>query len=151
AAVTDLAAAPLLQALRRRFAPVASAPWHEGCCPICGDWPRLAEIRGLERERHLRCARCGSDWQQPGVRCAFCDAAGQGTRATLVSEQDGEARKVETCTRCRGYLKVVSTLRAWPGDEVCLADLATIDLDLAALERNYERPEPRAGLAMRIG
>ena len=44
-----------------------------------------------------------------------------------------------------------STLRAWPGAEVCLADLATIDLDLAALERDYERPEPRSGLDVRIG
>jgi formate dehydrogenase maturation protein FdhE len=67
-----------------------------------------------------------------------------------MSEQDGEARKVETCTRCRGYLKVVSTLRAWPGDEVCLADLATIDLDLVALERDYERPEPRGTLGVRV-
>ena len=151
AAVADLAAMPLLQALRRRFAPAVSSHWHEGCCPICGDWPRLAEIRGLERARHLRCTRCGGDWQQPGVRCAFCEATGQGSRAALVSEQDGEARKVETCTRCRGYLKVVSTLRAWPGDEVCLADLATIDLDLVALERDYERPQPRGGLNVRVG
>jgi FdhE protein len=150
-AVAELAAIPLLQALRRRFAPAVSSHWHEGSCPICGDWPRLAELRGLERARRLRCARCGGDWEQPGVRCPYCDAAGQGTRATLISEQDGEARKVETCTRCRGYLKVVSTLRAWPGDEVSLADLATIDLDLVALERNYERPEPRGGLGVRIG
>ena len=150
AAMADLAAMPLLQALRRRFASTAGTHWHEGYCPICGEWPRLAELRGLERARRLRCARCGGDWEQPGVRCAFCDATGQGTRTTLISEQDGEARKVETCTRCRGYLKVVSTLRAWPGDEVCLADLATIDLDLAALERDYERPEARGGLAVRV-
>ena len=50
---------------------------------------------------------------------------------------------METCTRCRGYLKSVSTLRAWAGDEVSLADLATVDLDLVALERDFERPEAR--------
>jgi FdhE protein len=149
-AIAELGAIPLLQALRRRFSTAVSSHWHEGCCPICGDWPRLAELRGLERTRRLRCARCGGDWEQPGVRCPFCDATGQGTRATLISEQDGEARKVETCTRCRGYLKVVSTLRAWPGDEVSLADLATIDLDLVALERDYQRPEPPGGLGVQI-
>ena len=68
---------------------------------------------------------------------------GHEARATLVSEQDGEARKVEVCAACRGYLKSVSTLRAWAGDEVALADLATVDLDLVALEREYARPEPR--------
>jgi len=150
-AVAELAAIPLHQALRRRLSGAVDHPWHAGFCPICGDWPRLAELRGLERARRLRCARCGGDWEQPGVRCPFCDATGQGTRATLISDQDGEARKVETCTRCRGYLKVVSTLRAWPGDEVSLADLATIDLDLVALERDYERPEPRGGLDVRLG
>jgi FdhE protein len=149
-AVAELAAIPLLQALRRRLAGAVGHHWHEGYCPICGDWPRLAELRGLERARRLRCARCGGDWEQPGVRCPFCAATGQGTRATLMSEQDGEARKVETCTRCQGYLKVVSTLRAWPSDEVSLADLATIDLDLVALERDYERPEPRGGLDVRV-
>jgi FdhE protein len=50
---------------------------------------------------------------------------------------------VEICRACRGYLKSVSTLRAWAGDEVVLADVATIDLDFVALERDYRRPRPR--------
>jgi len=143
AAVATLAVMPLLQALRRRFGPAVDPRWHEGHCPICGGWPHLAEQRGLERTRRLRCARCGGDWAQPGVRCPYCGVVGHEARAALVSEQDGEARKVETCSACRGYLKSVSTLRPWPGDEVALVDLATVDLDLVALERDFERPEPR--------
>jgi FdhE protein len=139
-AVAALAAMPLLQALRRRFAAAVGPRWSEGFCPICGGWPLLAEERGLERSRRLRCGRCGGDWAQPGIRCPFCGVTGHEARATLVSEQDGEARKVETCAACRGYLKSVSTLRAWAGDEVPLADLATVDLDLVALEREYTRP-----------
>jgi FdhE protein len=80
---------------------------------------------------------------QPGIRCPYCGAIGHESRGALVSEQDGEARKVETCSACRGYLKSVSTLRAWAGDEVALTDLATVDLDLVALERAFERPQPR--------
>ncbi len=143
AAVAALAAMPLLQALRRRFGPTVDPRWHEGCCPICGGWPHLAEQRGLERTRRLRCARCGGDWAQPGIRCPYCGVIGHEARAALVSEQDGEARKVEICSACRGYLKSVATLRAWAGDEVALIDLATVDLDLVALERDYTRPEPR--------
>ena len=143
AAVATLAVMPLLQALRRRFGPAVDPHWNEGCCPVCGGWPHLAEQRGLERTRRLRCARCGGDWAQPGIRCPYCGVVGHEARAALVSEQDGEARKVETCSACRGYLKSVSTLRAWAGDEVALADLATVDLDLVALERDFERPEPR--------
>jgi FdhE protein len=145
AAVAALAVMPLLHALRRRFGPLEAIDprWDEGWCPLCGGWPHLAEQRGLERVRRLRCARCGGDWAQPGVRCPYCGVVGHEARAALVSEQDGEARKVETCSACRGYLKSVSTLHAWAGDEVALTDLATIDLDLVALERDFERPEPR--------
>jgi FdhE protein len=143
AAVATLAVMPLLHALRRHFGPGVDPRWHEGWCPLCGGWPHLAEQRGLERARRLRCARCGGDWMQPGIRCPYCGAVGHESRAALVSEQDGEARKVETCSACRGYLKSVSTLHAWAGDEVALIDLATVDLDLVALEREFERPEPR--------
>jgi FdhE protein len=143
AAVAALAVMPLVHALRRRFGPGLDPRWNEGWCPLCGGWPHLAEQRGLERARRLRCARCGGDWAQPGVRCPYCGVVGHEARAALVSEQDGEARKVETCSACRGYLKSVSTLHAWAGDEVALTDLATIDLDLVALERAFERPEPR--------
>jgi FdhE protein len=143
AAVAALAVMPFLHALRRRFGSGVDPRWHEGWCPLCGGWPHLAEQRGLERTRRLRCARCGGDWAQPGVRCPYCGVVGHEARAALVSEQDGEARKVETCSACRGYLKSVSTLRAWDGDEVALTDLATVDLDLVALERAFERPAPR--------
>jgi FdhE protein len=57
--------------------------------------------------------------------------------------EGGGAGAIETCRACRGYLKSVPTLRAWTGDEVCLADLATIDLDLAALQRGFDRPDPK--------
>jgi FdhE protein len=145
AAVAALAVMPLLHALRRRFGSLEALDprWDEGWCSLCGGWPHLAEQRGLERARRLRCARCGGDWAQPGVRCPYCGVVGHEARAALVSEQDGEARKIETCSACRGYLKSVSTLHAWADDEVALTDLATVDLDLVALERDYERPEPR--------
>jgi len=142
-AVAVVAAMPLLQALRRRFAPATDPSWSEGFCPVCGGWPLLAEQRGLERLRQLRCGRCGGEWAQPGIRCPYCDATGHNSRSALVPEQGGESRRVETCGQCLGYLKSVATLRAWDGDEVALADLATIDLDLAALEREYLRPRPR--------
>ena len=139
-----LAALPLLHALRQRYAQVIAMHWHEGFCPLCGDWPLLAEVRGLERTRRLRCGRCGADWALPGARCPFCDAAGHGALASLVPEEGGEARKVETCTHCHGYLKSLFTLRAWASDEIPLADLSSVDLDLVALQRDFTRPDPRA-------
>jgi len=140
AAVAQLAAGPLLQACRRRFAAAVPGDWNEGCCPLCGAWPALAESRGLDRARRLRCARCGADWAGVVLRCPFCRNADHQTLGSLVAEGEGEARKVDTCDRCRGYLKSVATLRPWAADEVALADLATVDLDLAALDRDFARP-----------
>jgi FdhE protein len=143
AVAAALAAMPLLQALRRRFGPAVDPHWSEGVCPTCGGWPLLAEERGLERTRRLRCGRCGGDWAQPGIRCPYCGVTGHEARSALVSAQDANARKIETCRQCRGYLKSVSTLRAWAGDEVPLADLATVDLDLVATARDFQRPDPK--------
>jgi FdhE protein len=138
--VAQLAATPLLQACRRRLASAVAADWSAGYCPICGSWPALAERRGLERARRLRCVRCGADWGTVSFRCPYCGTDDHRQLGSLVSESDGEARGVDTCICCRGYIKTVSTLRAWAADEVALADLATIDLDLAALDRDYARP-----------
>ena len=35
------------------------AVWQQGYCPICGGWPLLAELRGIELAQYLRCAACG--------------------------------------------------------------------------------------------
>ncbi len=151
AAVAQLAAMPLLHACRRLVAAMVATDWAEGSCPVCGAWPALAESRGLERARRPRCARCGGDWSLPAFRCPFCRNDDHQLLGTLVSESGGEARKVDTCDRCRGYVKSVATLRAWAADEVALADLATVDLDLAAIERDYARPvAPAVDLGVRL-
>jgi len=151
AAIAQVATVPLLQACRRRFATAVAPGWDAGHCPICAAWPALAETRGLERSRRLRCARCGADWGAPAMRCVYCGTDDHAKLGSLVPEERGEARKVETCTTCHGYLKSIATLRPWAGDEVGLADLASVELDLAALEHEYGRPTtPAARLDVRL-
>lgn len=149
APIAQLATTPLLHACRRQRAAQMPSDWAEGCCPVCGGWPTVAETRGLDRARRLRCGRCGGDWGMVAFRCAFCGNADHAGLGSLVSETEGETRKVETCGVCRGYLKNVTTLRAWAPDEVALADLATVELDLAALDRGYTRP-PAPVLDLRL-
>src|SRR5262249_44003220 len=56
ATLAHLAALPLLQACGQHAAPlVADLRWETGSCPVCAAWPTLAELRGLERARWLRC------------------------------------------------------------------------------------------------
>ena len=146
-AVAQLAAMPLLQACRRALEGQASTDWCQGYCPICGTWPAIAELRGLERVHHLRCARCGADWWMAWLRCPYCGEAGHQRLGSLVPDAGGETRKVATCRSCNGYLKTLTTLQASPGYAVALDDVSTIELDIAALERGYARPQ-RAGYAL---
>jgi FdhE protein len=138
AAVAPLVAVPWLEACRARLpaASAADAAW----CPVCGAWPTLAEARGLERERRLRCGRCGGDWRTAWLACPFCDNHDHTRLASLVAPEVGDVRKVDACHSCHGYLKTVTTLSAADGPTVRLLDVATVALDVAAMEHGYRRP-----------
>src|SRR5438552_1345771 len=62
----------LLRACGRQLQTHIPSGWSRGYCPVCGAWPVLAELRGLERTRCLRCGRCGVDWQRPWLACVYC-------------------------------------------------------------------------------
>ena len=65
-----------------------------------------------------------------------------------MSETTGQARRAEGCAACGAWMKTITTLGAGTTDELRLLDLATVDLDVAALERGWKRP---AGLGARLG
>jgi FdhE protein len=149
-AVAAVAPVPLLRACAGRWNDRVPAAWHHGACPVCGAWPSLAEARGLERARRLRCGRCAADWPTPWLRCPYCATADHTRIGSLVLTRDGGpdaadglarvATSIETCQACRGYVKTVTTLAPTAVDELLLVDLATVELDVAAIEHGYARP-----------
>lgn len=139
AAVALVAPAPLLRACAERWREQQPAAWRHGYCPLCGAWPAMAEARGLERARRLRCGRCAADWAIAWLRCVYCGMDDHTQLGGLVSGERTQVT-VDTCGACRGYLKTVSTLGPTPADEIGLLDLATVELDVAALEQGYRRP-----------
>jgi FdhE protein len=145
AAVAPLAAVPWLEACGRRWADAAG---DAGWCPVCGGWPMLAEARGLEGERRLRCGRCGGDWRTQWLTCPFCGIEDHTRLASLVIDGRGDSRKIEACRACLAYVKTVTTLSAADAATLRLLDLATVDLDVAALDRGFTRP---AGLGHPLG
>jgi FdhE protein len=139
--ILQLTLLPALLAAGRAFAPaVAEAGWTSGVCPVCAAWPPLAESRGLERTRVLRCGRCGSEWALPWQLCPFCDNGDHASLTYLTSEKIGEARRVFACDRCQGYLKTIATLTPVDRLDVPVEDLATLELDLAAVQAGRQRP-----------
>lgn len=127
---------------RRARELVRQLEWRAGYCPVCGAWPALAELRGLERTRWLRCGRCASEWSYLHQECPFCGNADHHTLRYLAEEGKQDTQRVEVCERCRGYLKTFSTITAWSLGDLLLQDLMTVELDLVAIDREYRRPDP---------
>jgi formate dehydrogenase maturation protein FdhE len=142
AATGALATMPLLQACRQAWSPRVRDSWIDAACPVCGAWAAVMEARGLERQLRHRCGRCGADWSAQPVRCAFCDTVEHARLTTLVSERAGEQGRVEACGVCRGYLKTITTPTACAPTDVVLLDLATVHLDVAAIQHGFQRPPP---------
>jgi FdhE protein len=141
ATVAHLAVYPLLQSCGRQLESSISASWQRGYCPVCAAWPTLAERRGLDRSRRLRCGRCSTQWEVPWLHCIYCGERNHERLRFLEADEHGELLKVETCASCKGYLKSIATLQGFPAFELLLQDLETVEFDLVALDRGFTRPQ----------
>lgn len=148
AARASLSPVPFLHACRATRTPRNTESWSEGYCPICGAWPAFAEVRGVERTRHLRCGRCGSGWQTSCLLCPYCATTDHDALQSLVVESSVPPSTIEACRRCNGYVKAFSMLQATPPASVMLTDLSTAELDFSAVRRGYRRP---GGLGRALG
>jgi FdhE protein len=146
-ALAQLLPMPYLHACARRWAASQRAPWAQGYCPVCGAWPAFAEVLGVERARQLRCGRCGAGWPMPVLACTYCATTDHETLGTLVVDDRTSRFALDVCRGCSGYLKSCATLQSTPSDEVLVTDLASVEFDLAAVERGFLRP-PGPGVAL---
>jgi len=122
--------------------PLAAAlsAWSRGYCPLCGSWPALTEDLG--GVRRLRCALCAAAWELTDRACLYCGEAGE-RFATVTPDATRPRRCVETCGACHGYNKVVEADTSMPFPLLALADLESIDLDIAAMANGCARPPSR--------
>jgi FdhE protein len=139
-AVAALLPVPFLQACSRRWASSVSESWVERSCPVCGAWPAFAEVRGIERNRYFRCGRCSAAWHARALSCPYCGTSAHDDLVALVPGKSGANAVIDACTRCLGYVKTLTRLHGCPPGTVMLEDLASVDLDLAALDHGYRRP-----------
>jgi FdhE protein len=139
-AVAGLFPVPFLLACNRRWASSLSPSWVEGFCPVCGAWPAFAEVRGIERNRHFRCWRCGGEWHARALHCPYCDTSDHDQLVSLVAENGGSNTTIDACSVCLRYVKALTRLQGCSPHTVLIEDLGTVDLDIAALECGYTRP-----------
>src|SRR5262249_14483905 len=138
ATVLRLTLLPQLVAISARWDEAQNTcRWDQGFCPICGSWPLLGEFRGLEQLRFLRCGFCAAGWEVPRLRCAFCSTTNHQQLGYFFVESEDGKHRATTCSACRGYVKMVSTLDGLPPPRLLVADVATLHLDLAAIDRGF--------------
>jgi FdhE protein len=136
------AALPILLACGRHILPTdTEINWQPGYCPICGNWPLLAELRGLDRQQWLRCGRCASAWRTRHQRCIFCNNTDHTKLGYMAPEAERESRRAVTCEVCHGYFKVLASVSPLAIADILRSDLESIELDIAALDAGYSRPE----------
>lgn len=144
--IAELAVAPLAHLLQRqifdddRRVPAlteALGAWDRGFCPACGSWPALLETS--EAGHTLRCSFCALGWTINSYRCVYCGNDGENfITAAPLAETPG--RRLQFCGECGGYAKVLDLPRPTEFPLVAIEDLASLDLDMLAMERQYRRP-----------
>ena len=60
---------------------------------------------------------------------------------SLVPEQNGSNAVIDACKHCLGYVKTFTMLQGSPPAKIMLDDLASVALDVAALDQGYRRPQ----------
>lgn len=135
--VLRLALLPALASSSGVLAPLHhEGAWGRGDCPHCGSPPVLAEARGLEGRRILRCGLCAAEWPGDRLRCTSCGEADHRALRSTYVEGEGDRFRLARCDRCGLALKVVSTLAPLSPPGLLVTELATLHLDMIAQEGN---------------
>ncbi len=130
ASVGRLALLPMLATASKAIGEaVPLVDWRRGTCPHCGNLPLLAESRGLEQSRFLRCGFCAADWPAHRLWCPSCETQEASLLRYEFAEGEEQRCRVCLCDHCGARLKVVSTLAPLSAAGLLVAELATVHLD----------------------
>lgn len=110
-------------------------PWPHAYCPVCGSPPDMACL-DEEGKRRLHCSLCSAEWRYARIGCPFCGNEDQERLGYLAVEGE-EGFRVDLCDACRRYLKTVDRRVLEFSAPLDLEHLATLHLDLVAVDRGY--------------
>lgn len=128
---------PELEKVAEKYAEIIGATgWTEGYCPICGEEPKIGEIKDDDEIRHLFCYHCGFKWSFDPVKCPFCGNQEYQSLAYFTIESE-ERYRVDVCNSCNRYIKMVDFRDTGLQANLDVEDVATLHLDLLAYEEGY--------------
>jgi FdhE protein len=142
--VAELALAPFAYLLEQRalrsdntLIAAALLAWNRGFCPACGSWPAITEAAGGAHD--LRCSFCAAAWRLSSYRCQYC-GNDRDSFVTAAPDPGQPARRLQLCGECGGYAKVLDVNAPTEFPLIAVEDLASMDLDMIAIERKYLKP-----------
>ncbi len=118
----------------------SSPSGEQGYCPVCGSPPAIAWI-GDQGQRHLFCSFCWHKWPVNRALCPFCGNRGEEGLLYFYSEEEKEYR-LDACPACRRYVKAVDTRMLRRFGYPALEQVASLHLDLKAVEAGYTAAAP---------
>jgi hypothetical protein len=134
--VLRMAMLPVLADFSQRVcAELTDVTWPHGTCPVCGSGPALAESRGLEQRRRLRCDRCAADWPCQHFLCPFCGMSDHRSLRYAFVEGEQDRYRLAICEQCGGRLRIIATIAPLSPPGLLVAELAAIHLDFVEESR----------------
>jgi transcription elongation factor Elf1 len=107
----------------------APTDWETANCPFCGSSALLAELRGIDRVRSLRCGLCAGDWQTSRLGCPTCGESRPLFLNWVALKGESDRFRLLKCEACDSRLKMISTLFPLSPSGLVAAELELIHLD----------------------
>jgi FdhE protein len=123
--------------LRGEFDPET---WRKTRCPVCGSLPTLSLLRGDGGMRYSLCSCCDYQWRIDRLSCSVCGSKEQGALHYFCGEGE-DACRIDLCDTCHHYIKTID-YRNLEESDPSLEDLATLHLDVLAVQKGYRRAVP---------
>jgi FdhE protein len=113
----------------------------KGACPVCGSPPFMLELRGKEGQRFGHCACCRHTYRIRRIACPCCDSDDVDAQTYFTADQEPGFR-VETCSKCKTYIKTIDFRNLDREAFAPLNDLESLPLDILAEQEGYARTAP---------
>jgi formate dehydrogenase maturation protein FdhE len=118
---------------------IASVDGTPSTCPLCGGKPVVGVLRseGDGAKKSLICMLCAHEWTFRRIYCPACGEEREPQMAFYSAPEIAHVR-VDVCDTCHTYLKSVDLTKTGLAVPI-VDDLATIPLDLWAVEHGYKK------------
>lgn len=112
-----------------------------GRCPVCKARAQVSVLRPESHgaSRSLACSLCSTEWRFKRVRCVACGEE-EFERLVHHAAEEFPHVQVSACDSCRTYIKEVDLSKEVSAVPV-VDEIATIPLDVVAVERGYHKLE----------